>query len=597
MVWRLRRSAEAMRAVERREESDRRVRALIEHAPDVVVLLDRQTRKVTFASPSLARVLGHEPSVFADRPVGELIHPDDRKAATRAFERALTGSSTSVGATCRIQHADGTWRHFELSISSPTDEPDLDGIVVNARDVTDRVELQRSLSHQASHDPLTGLANRSAFVELLHDASERRVSEPLALVFLDLDGFKEINDSLGHAAGDEVLMTIAARLVTLTRLRDHVARLGGDEFAIAVEGDDPLPLASRMIEVIGQPIDLATGPVVVGASIGVAIVDDDVTVEDLLRRADVAMYDAKARGQEPGRASTSPTCTTRSSNDWPCGRPSTRVWPTRRVPARLPARVRPARRSSLLGYEALIRWHKRRRHHRSAERLHPGRRSERADRRHRTMGPACCGRPNWPSGSREFDGTRHLTMAVNVSAQPARGRRTSSRRSPRSCSGPSVPACSLTLELTETTLIKDVALASQRLGELHDIGVMIAIDDYGSGHASIGYLREFPVDIVKIDGSFVAALDDSRRHRGRGLPPVDHRSRQGPRRSRRSPRGSSIPTSWSGLRSARVPASARAITWLAHSTRTAAECVPGRTNGPGEVRSVDSGDRCASAAS
>ncbi len=502
-VRRLQRSARAMRLAALREESDRRVRTLIENAPDLVVLLDPHTRRATFASPSVRPLLGYEPDHFGELAISDLLHPDDLAAARRSFARAAEPGARGVNVSCRVRHADGTWRHFELSLSAPSDTSELTGVVVNGRDVTEKIELQRSLTHQASHDPLTGLSNRAAFVELLHSALSSEEAADTSVVFLDLDGFKEINDSLGHAVGDEVLMTIAARLVTLTRHRDQVARLGGDEFAIVTERDDAVSLGHRLLEVIALPIELATGAVHVGASIGVTHADDEATAEDMLRCADVAMYDAKARGRnrvsefEPhmheavlGRVAM------RSALDEALAHDEFRLVYQPEIDLR---------DGRLLGYEALIRWHRADGSivppndfipiaEASGQIVEIGRWVLRA---------ALTQLAEW---QREF-ASSHLTMAVNVSARQLEDE-SFVQTVAEELFLAEVPACSLTLELTETTLIHDVALASQRLAELHDIGVMIAIDDYGSGHASIGYLREFPVDIVKIDRSFVAALDD-----------------------------------------------------------------------------------------
>ncbi len=485
--------------------ADGRVRALIEHAPDIVAIVAPDGSRLTYSSPAVEIVLGHDPATAQTLRMDELVHPDDWRHLAAAFADVVGDvEATEVRrAVIRCRHASGDFRHLEMYLSNRSHDGDIAGIVINARDISDRVELERSLSHQASHDQLTGLANRASFVDLVQrELAEATVETSVAVVFLDLDGFKEINDSRGHGAGDEVLMTVAARLLTLTRDRDHVARLGGDEFALAVVGADPGPLAERLLQVVSEPIEIGGGPVQIGASVGIAIAAGSTDVDDLLRDADVAMYDAKARGKN--RASyfepemhhlIRDRLETRAAIDQGLTRGEFRL-------AYQPEMSLSDGR--LLGFEALVRWH------RADGTVTPP--NDFISLTESTGQIVALG--SWVLNEaldqlviwqQMFD-LPGLTMAVNVSARQlvepdfVAGVAAALRRA-------GADPTTLTLELTETTVVHDLGVANGCFGELRALGVRLAIDDYGAGHASIGYLREFPIDVLKIDRSFVWALD------------------------------------------------------------------------------------------
>ncbi len=332
--------------------------------------------------------------------------------------------------------------------------------------------------------------------------ARRSEGEEVSIVYVDLDGFKEINDSLGHSAGDHVLITVADRLATLTRHRDQVARLGGDEFALVLVGDDPGPLAERLLHTIGRSIELPTGTIQVGGSVGVAFAEPGTSVEELLRNADVAMYDAKARGR----------------NRTSVFQPEMHQALIERLEMRIALDEAIAGEqfrlvyqpcfaladNELQGFEALIRWERA-----DGTIVAPDQFIPLAERTgqiveigrwvlHEALTQLAC----W---QREHD-CDALTMSVNVSARQLAEADFVDivAAAVRDCG---VAAPNVTLELTETTLVDDIELAGIRLAELHRLGVRLAVDDYGAGNASLGYLRVFPIDILKIDRSFVWALD------------------------------------------------------------------------------------------
>ena len=490
---------------ERDRMADERLRALVAHNDEVLLVFRADSGRMLYASPSVERVLGYstadllgqiDPFFFVDPDdieqwVGHLHQVSDQRGAHRRVE-------------VRARRRDGQRIHLETDITNLIHEPSIGGVVVNARDISDRVSLQQDLAHQATHDVLTGLANRLWFAEQV-EAALRGVDHPSAVsvVLVDLDGFKEINDSLGHGAGDEVLITVAARLSTLTRQRDCVARLGGDEFALLLIGDHAHPLAERIVEQLKVPVALDVGPVTIGGSVGVATAAPGSTVVSLLRDADAAMYDAKARGKNRVSVFTPEMHAALMERlqlraDLDAGLLNEEFRLVYQPKLNLGS-------GELEGFEALIRWHKA-----DGRVVAPVEFIPAAEATgqivpigmwvlHTALRQLARWQQISPLGQR-------LSMAVNVSTRQL--------GSPNFVSQvyealvlSKVPARSVTLELTETMLVADLAEAARILSQLRQLGVRIAVDDYGAGHASIGYLRMLPIDVLKIDRSFIAALD------------------------------------------------------------------------------------------
>lgn len=287
-------------------QSESRFRAVVENSSDSVTVVDREGA-VIYQSPSIERVLGHSVESVQESGLEAFVHAQDIGQLKAAVTDAPAAGA--VGALeFRVAHADGGWREMEAVVTNLLDEPAVKGVVISARDATERRAREAELRHTAFRDPLTGLANRVLFQDRLKLALSRvrRSRRPAAVMFIDLDDFKAINDSMGHAQGDMVLTAVAGRLQSRLRGSDTLARLGGDEFAVLSEeltdDDDALRLADDLLEVLGPPFHFPGHTLVARASIGLALahtgLEDPVA---LLRDADNAMYTVKAEAKG-GRA-------------------------------------------------------------------------------------------------------------------------------------------------------------------------------------------------------------------------------------------------------------------------------------------------------
>lgn len=287
-------------------ESERRFRGLVQHSSDLITVLGRDGL-LAYVSPSAGRLLEVTSAALAGTPAINLVHPDDRArldALLNSSPEELAGTTVEWRLrTGDVRHLRQRWRTFESTISSVDPNDPTSGIILNSRDVTDRVALEESLRHQAGHDMLTGLLNRAVLLEALERALARasRADSQVALLFIDLDGFKQVNDTYGHVAGDAVLVEVAARIRRGVRADAVVARLGGDEFAVLLEDlespDQAVGVADRLLAAISRPILVAGAEQRVGASTGIALstpeLDDPA---DLVAAADEAMYQAKRAG-------------------------------------------------------------------------------------------------------------------------------------------------------------------------------------------------------------------------------------------------------------------------------------------------------------
>jgi diguanylate cyclase (GGDEF)-like protein/PAS domain S-box-containing protein len=285
--------------LERLADREARLRSIINHSSDVIAVLDRKGR-FTMVNRSAEIRFGHRTREVMGRSVFDLIHPADQAVVAAALETEHGSAGAPIN--CRIVTNDGQWRHVETYLTAQSGGED--GYVLNIRDVTDRKAVEAEIVHQAFHDPLTGLANRALFADRLVHALDRsrRTQAPVAVLLIDLDDFKPINDTYGHQAGDAVLVELAERLRTEVRESDTAARLGGDEFAVIVEDTTDLEglvaLAARLQVAMSGPVLL--GPVdvcAVGVSIGVGTSTSASTPDTLLRRADEALYAVKFGGK------------------------------------------------------------------------------------------------------------------------------------------------------------------------------------------------------------------------------------------------------------------------------------------------------------
>jgi diguanylate cyclase (GGDEF)-like protein/PAS domain S-box-containing protein len=505
------------------EQSERYFRALAMNSSDAYALI-ADDGTVTDTSLEIEKVIGwtRDDTVgkSAATHVDELVHPDDASLASAFLERARGHAQRDpVSVELRVRRPEGTFGWIEAHATNLLDDPAVRGIVLNIHDVDQRKRAEEDLRHQAFHDPLTGLANRALLRDRIEQALARssRGAGGVAVLFCDLDGFKTVNDTLGHDAGDELLQVAAARLLSLARGGDTVARLGGDEFAVVVEGgaellDGAVTLASRMLQSLSDPVEIADTPMVMTASIGIALTADAdpderaSTPDELLRRADIAMYDAKAAGRN--RSSIYDSATSSATIN--------QLSMTRELLDALErdefiVHYQPVVELStqrLTGFEALIRWQHPTRGmvppldfipvaEESGAIIEIGR---------WVLRQACAAAVQWPSE----DEAEPLTVAVNVAArQLDTDALITDVAAALEASG--LQPQRLVLELTESTLVTRPDAVAKRLIQLRQLGVRIAIDDFGTGYSSLSYLQRFPIDILKIDRSFTETIDDANR--------------------------------------------------------------------------------------
>jgi diguanylate cyclase (GGDEF)-like protein/PAS domain S-box-containing protein len=514
VTWLLLRSTERNRwsAEMARAESATKARfaAFVQHSSDVVTVVDA-TNVITYQSPSVTRVFGHRPEDTVGLNLRELLHPEDRRRVFGLILTALQEGRTSELIECRVRHADGSWRYAETAVSSMLDDPEVCGVILNTRDVSERKALEDALSHQAFHDSLTKLANRALLKDRTEHALARaaRRGRPLAVMLLDLDGFKAVNDSLGHDAGDELLVAVAGRLQECIRPSDTAARLGGDEFAVLVEDlaspGDYAVVATRVLDSLQAPFAVHGKEVFVRGSIGIAMCGEgENTADELLRNADVAMYMAKAEGK----------------NRFELFNPSMHSAMLERLDIEADLRRAVERSEFVLHYqptvvlqtgriagvEALVRWQ-----HPERGLIPPIEFISIAEETglivplgEWVLDTACRQAQEWHVA---HPNEPLLRMSVNLSVRQLQHEgivKTVERVLETTGLAPET----LTLEITESAVMNDHVTTIVRLNQLKALGVRIAVDDFGTGYSSLSYLRRFPIDVLKIDRSFVDGVAD-----------------------------------------------------------------------------------------
>jgi diguanylate cyclase (GGDEF)-like protein/PAS domain S-box-containing protein len=474
-----------------------------------IVLVATAGGELSYASPAFESVLGYPSGDAHSLMPDTLLHADDRDGLATAMAAAGTSGST-ISEEIRFRRSDGEWLWFEAAITNLTDDPDVSGYVANLRDITRRKDAEDRLAHAALHDSLTGLPNRALILNRAEQmlARSRRQYAPVAALFLDLDDFKDINDTLGHEAGDQLLTAVADRMASALRPGDTVGRLGGDEFVVLLEGASLAAgsgvVAQRISDVLAAPFEIpaSDAPLDVTASIGIAE-GDRAHPGELLRDADIALCRAKAAGKH---------CAVTFDASM-----HEAVDQHRSIELDLHHALQDDQffllyqptidlmTGAVAGVEALLRWR------------HPERGTVQPDDfipalessdlvvpvGEWVLREACRQAEMW---SRQG---HRITMSVNISAvQLQRDRIMDDVHNALSSSG--FDPGMLILELTETTLMLDVDATLIRLKLLKALGVNLAIDDFGTGYSSLAYLRQFPIDVLKIDRTFVSGMTETR---------------------------------------------------------------------------------------
>jgi diguanylate cyclase (GGDEF)-like protein/PAS domain S-box-containing protein len=497
-------------------ESEIRFRSIIESATDAIVLTDSDGRVISW-NPGAERTFGYLSGEILGMPIATLFTPEYTDIHTTNPEvNALASAGLLQPGTSAVEirgvRRNGSEVPLEVSVSS-WDAPAGTYYCGIIRDITERKSLEDQLTHQALHDPLTKLPNRVLFKDRVEHALTRAVRRhaEIAVLFIDLDNFKTVNDTMGHAAGDVLLNTVAERLQACLRSSDTASRLGGDEFAVLIEDtsetDHGSLVAHRLLEVIRKPIEIDGHQVFVGASIGIAVSSDLATAPaTLLRNADVAMYIAKSQGKNQfaifeNEMHNALIKRSELENDLrsalSCGEFEMAYQPIMDLDS-----------GSVVAMEALVRWN-----HPRGLVIGPNEFIPIAEEA-RLMGPlgawileqSCVQAASW---NREYYKSKPISIAVNVSSRQfledsligaVRLALESSRLDPHN----------LILEITEGTMLKDTETTVFKLKQLRELGVRLAIDDFGTGYSSLSYLHKFPINLLKIDKSFIEKINNGR---------------------------------------------------------------------------------------
>ncbi len=495
------------KGISARRNADARFRAVFEQSGVGVALLDDGARVVE-VNGALAEFLGVPSAELAGNPLHDYSPSEDAEVVTALELEVSSGARETASAEIRYLRATGdvAWGSLTLSRAAGTGSARLIAVV---QDVTQRKSLESELLKQAFYDQLTGLANRSLFRDRVAHALSRaaRERELLAVMFLDLDNFKSINDTLGHAAGDELLSIVATRLLNATRGCDTVARLGGDEFAVLLENvrneGDATIVADRIVQALSHSVELSSGATVrVGTSIGIARVAESDGVDELLRNADVAMYAAKG-GTRGGYvffdASMHAALVDRVSmeSDLRDALDAGQFWVAYQPIVELESH-------EVLGIEALLRWS-----HPTKGNIPPSDFIALAEETgliipigRWVMREACARTAEW--NAKRGDG-RAFSVTVNLSVRQLESP-TLVNDVIEALQDTGLAPSLLVLEITENALMHRTETTLERLHDLKSQGVRLAIDDFGTGYSSLSYLQQFPVDILKIDRAFTDGL-------------------------------------------------------------------------------------------
>lgn len=516
MIAIIRNITERKQAEKALRNNERRFRALIENATDLILIIDAQGIS-RYVSPSVRRILGYIPEKAVGQKIFELIHLDDLPLITYTLNKAIENPGISQATIeYRVRNRQGCWCYLEGVVTNLLDDPVVGGIIVNSHDITKRKQAEEQLQHDALHDPLTHLPNRTLFMDRLEQTikyAERRKNFLFAVLFLDLDRFKVINDSLGHKIGDQLLLVIAEQLKTSLRAGDTVARLGADEFVILLEDisgvSDATYIANHIHQELTAPIMVGENEVFVTASIGIALSSTSVgEAEHILRDAEIAMHSAKNLGRGCHQVFYSSMHTKllkllqlennlrsalKKIENQPLSANSQFVLYYQPIVS--------LHTTKITGFEALVRWQ-----HPELGLISPAEFIPVAEETGLiiplglwVLREACHQLRQW---QQQFPDDHSLKMSVNLSVKQF-AQADLIEQIDRILLETQLDGSCLKLEITESALIENYESVTKKMSQLRARNIELCIDDFGTGYSSLSYLHRFPMNTLKIDRSFV----------------------------------------------------------------------------------------------
>lgn len=490
------------------EDTAARDRSLVQHRSEVVLIV-APDGKIKYQGPANIQLWGYAPDALEQTVWTSLIHPDDAAQLELLLGQAEDCPATNMSVEARLRYADGLWHTCEVIVNNLNSDAKVAGIMITMRDITERKRYEEQLTRLAFHDPLSNLPNRALFIASVQHAIARsvRLNRQIAVLFLDLDNFKVVNDSLGHQYGDQLLVAVAERLRACIRPLDIVARLGGDEFTIlledVVEIDQAVQVAERIQEQLLLPFFIGGHELFTGASIGITMSASDYDhPEELVRDADLAMYSAKTGGK------ASYVVFDRSLGDRVRDRLSFETDLRHAIElGQFQVHYQPVVNldsQEICEVEALVRW------------LHPTRGMVLPEAfisiaeetglivpiGQFVLEEACRQAVTW---QQSYPTETPLVVSVNLSPRQFQDAKLVQMVAQSLQMSGLAPAC-LKLEITESMMMQDSVATAQILRDLKRLGVQLAIDDFGTGYCSLNYLKRFPVDTLKIDRSFIYGL-------------------------------------------------------------------------------------------
>ncbi|MDF2626733.1 MAG: gmr [Symbiobacteriaceae bacterium] len=486
-------------------ESEQLYRALFEYSPDGVFTLDFEGNVITM-NPACTQISGYQPHELIGQSLEQLLMPEHQAHAVAILHTVMQGEAQNFESA--IHHRDGRVLYLHATLVPLVLEGTVVGVYGVVRDITERKHAEERLAHMAFHDPLTGLANRTLFIGRLDQLVTENVSNQpsFAILYLDLDDFKIVNDSLGHRTGDLLLVEAARRLKSCVSAGDTVARLGGDEFTVILEGtqdtDDAIAATHRILRELTRPYDIDGHKMVVTPSVGVVMGNQGDDAKELLRYADIAMYKAKQNGKARYEAFT-PVMYNHVLQRLQLETDLRRAIEHREFRV-LYQPIVELGTGEIVGVEALIRWE---------------------DPEHGVISPAQFIPLAEETGlilpigrfvleeacrqGRKWQETHpNLMVSVNLSARQFR-EPFLAEEIVQVLQETDMPPTLLQLEITESILMQESATTQETLRHLKALGIQLAMDDFGTGYSSLSYLKRFPIDVLKIDRSFVDGLGEN----------------------------------------------------------------------------------------